>query len=296
MSDLEIDHDGVSLAGEEAGEGPPVVLLHGLTATRRYVVMGSRSLERSGHRVITYDARGHGRSSPAPDPGAYGYPELRDDLQAVLDGLDVRRAVLAGSSMGAHTALSFALHAPDRVAGLVVITPAYDPETNDDPERLARWDALADGLERGGVEGFVEAYGEPDVPPALRETVLKVVRQRLALHEHPEAVADALRAVPRSRPFEAVEDLGAIGVPVAVVASADEADPGHPRAIGEAYAAAIRGARLVTDTPGRSPVAWQGSQLSRIIADVVSEAGVGGGEAGAGPGGGAAGNGGGSGY
>ena len=42
---------------EETGEGIPVVLLHGLTATHRYVVMGSKALERSGHRVIAYDAR-----------------------------------------------------------------------------------------------------------------------------------------------------------------------------------------------------------------------------------------------
>jgi pimeloyl-ACP methyl ester carboxylesterase len=250
-------------------------LLHGLTATRRYVVMGSRSLERSGHRVIMFDARGHGRSSPARNREAYGYSELRRDLEAVLDRCKVERAVLAGSSMGAHTALAFALHAPNRVAGLVVITPAYDPETNDDPARLARWDALAEGLERGGVQGFVEAYGEPDVPEWMRETVLKVIRQRLALHEHPQAVSDALRAVPRSRPFGAVEDLAAIEIPVTVVASGDEADPGHPQAIGEAYAAAIRGARLVTDAPGHSPVAWQGSQLSKIIAEVAAEAGQG---------------------
>jgi hypothetical protein len=83
--------------------------------------------------------------------------------------------------------------------------------------------------------------------------------------------------VPRSRPFGAIADLGAINVPATVVASGDEADPGHPQAIGEAYAAAIPGARLVTDTPGRSPVAWQGSQLSQIIAEVVSDAGPGGG-------------------
>ena len=95
--------DGVMLAGEEAGEGPPIVLLHGLTATRRYVVMGSRLLERSGHRVIAYDARGHGRSGPAPDPTAYGYERLARDLEAVLDALAIPCAALAGASMGAHT-------------------------------------------------------------------------------------------------------------------------------------------------------------------------------------------------
>ena len=248
------------------------MLLHGLTATRRYVVMGSRALERSGHRVIAYDARGHGQSSPAPDPAAYTYEELGLDLRTVLDRLEIERAVLAGASMGAHTALWLALRAPERVGGLVVITPGYDPETQDDRARLARWDALADGLEQGGVEGFLAAYGEPDVPERWRETVVKVMRQRLSLHEHPEAVAQALRVVPRSRPFGGLEELQRIAVPVTVVASNDEADPGHPQGLAEDYAAAIPGARLLTDEPGSSPLAWQGSQLSRVIADVAAQA------------------------
>jgi pimeloyl-ACP methyl ester carboxylesterase len=267
-----IERAGVRLAVEEAGEGPPVLLLHGLTATRRYVVMGSKSLERSGHRVISYDARGHGRSSPAPDPGAYSYTEFARDAEAIMDGLGIRRAVLAGASMGAHTLLWLALHAPERVAGLVVITPSFDPAGNDDPKRLEHWDALAEGLRRGGVEGFVAAYGRPNVPEKWQETVLKVIRQRLSLHENPEAVADALQAVPRSHPFADVRELAAISVPVAIVASADEADPEHPQAVGEAYAATIPDARLITDEPGRSPVAWQGSQLSSVIAEIAAEA------------------------
>lgn len=272
MADITVERAGVELAGEEAGEGTPVVLLHGLTATRRYVVMGSRSLERSGHRVTAYDARGHGRSSPAPAHDAYTYDDLGQDLIAVLDEREIERAVLAGASMGAHTLLWLALNAPERAAGLVVITPAYDPVTQDDEARLARWDALADGLEQGGVEGFIAAQGRPEVPEAWQETVLKVTRQRLSQHEHLDALADALRVVPRSRPFGAIDELAAIGVPTVVVASADEPDPGHPQAVGEAYAAAIPGARLVLDEPGKSPVAWQGSQLSRLIGELAAEA------------------------
>jgi pimeloyl-ACP methyl ester carboxylesterase len=264
---------GVRLSAESAGEGAPVVLLHGLTATRRYVVMGSRALERGGHRVVAYDARGHGRSSPAPSPEAYTYVDLADDLEAVLDQLGIERAVLAGASMGAHTLLSFALRSPDRVAGLVVITPAYDGEEVDDPRRLERWDALAAGLRSGGVDGFIAAYGEPRVGAKWRDTVLKVVRQRLSAHEHPEALADALEAVPRSRPFASVAELSAIAAPTAVVASHDEADPEHPQAVGEAYAATIPGARLITDEPGSSPIAWQGSQLSKVIAEIAEAAG-----------------------
>jgi len=199
MAERVVEREGVRLSVQQAGEGVPVVLLHGLTATHRHVVMGSKALERSGHRVISYDARGHGRSTPAPDRGAYGYEELGADLVAVLDALGIERAVLAGASMGAHTLLGLALRSPERAAGLVVITPGYDPAGNEDAERLARWDALADGFELGGVEGFLAAYGRPEVPEPWQGTVVKVIRQRLSEHEHPSAVADALRVVPRSR-------------------------------------------------------------------------------------------------
>ena len=172
--------------------------------------------------------------------------------------------------MGAHTLLRFALRNPDRLSALVVITPSFDATTADEPRRLARWDARADGLERGGIEGFLAANGPVREGP-WHDTVEKVIRQRLALHEHPDAIVDALRVVPRSHPFGAIADLGAISVPVTVVASDDEADPEHPRAVGEAYAAAIPGARLVTDEPGRSPIAWQGSQLSKVIADTARQ-------------------------
>jgi len=267
-----VERAGVRLSVAEAGERIPVVLLHALTATRRYVVMGSRSLERSGHRVVGYDARGHGQSTPAPAADAYGYDELAADLAAVLDELEVGRAVLAGASMGAHTVLRLALDAPERVAALVAITPGFDPQTADDPDRLARWDALAAGLREGGVEGFVAAYGEPAVPGRWRATVRQVLRQRLSAHEHPDAVADALSVVPRSHPFGGIDDLRAIDAPVVVVASRDEADPGHPFALAEAYADALPGARLVVEEEGQSPLAWQGGRLSAVIGDAASQA------------------------
>jgi pimeloyl-ACP methyl ester carboxylesterase len=256
----------------EAGEGVPVVLLHGLTATNRYVVMGSKALERSGHRVIAYDARGHGRSDPAPDAQAYRYEDLRDDLVRVMDERGIERAVLAGASMGAHTILRLALEQPERVAALVVITPAYDADEFGDADSLARWDALADGLRNGGVEGFIEAYGDPGVPEAWRDTVFRVIRQRLAAHEHLDAVADAIQATPRSRPFPTIGSLSAIDIPTVVVADRDDADPGHPLAIGERYAETIPNADLVVEEEGKSPIAWQGSQLSKIIAGAAERA------------------------
>jgi pimeloyl-ACP methyl ester carboxylesterase len=266
--------DGVELAGEQAGAGPPVVLLHGLTATRRYVTMGSRLIERSGRRAIAYDARGHGRSAPAPAAGAYDYARLARDLLAVMDSLGLERATLAGASMGAHTIARFALDHPQRVAALGLITPAYDPDTHmqgADGE-FAAWDALARGLRERGVEGFMAAYDLASVPAAWRATVEKVVHQRLCAHEYPEAVADALTVVPRSRPFERMRELAAIEAPTVVIASRDEADPGHPLAMGERYAQAIPGARLLVEAPGSSPLAWQGGRVSRALLEVAAQA------------------------
>jgi pimeloyl-ACP methyl ester carboxylesterase len=342
--------DGVTLHGEQSGPadhdrpgvgGDPIVLLHGLTATRHYVVMGSRLLERSGHRVIAYDARGHGRSTPAPDPAAYGYERLARDLAAVLDALQIPRAALAGASMGAHTALRFALDHPERVAALGIVTPAFDPTVsvgaaaalpadgahgpdacgpavpgpgapnpapegdrdrsrgtrasgagrNGDPHRASpgfgeasvspigrRFDQLARALREGGVEGFVRAYDFSTVPPAWRETIERVLSQRLARHEHPEAVADAMEVVSRSRPFEDFAELARIAVPTAVVASRDEVDPGHPFALAERYARAIPGATLTVEDGGaqgqaiRSPIAWQGGQLSKVFLELLARA------------------------
>jgi 3-oxoadipate enol-lactonase len=263
---------GVGLSGEQRGSGIPIVLLHGLTATRRYVVMGSRVLEHSAYRTIAYDARGHGRSSSASSSDAYTYELLAQDLTAVLDGLEIERVALAGASMGAQTALRFALLQPHRVLALGLITPAFDPELHAEPDAYAGWDRLAQGLREGGAEGFVGAYDLDPIPGRLRDTVAKVMLQRLSAHEHPLAVADALEAVPRSRPFDSWRELGQINVPTVVIGSRDEADPGHPLAVAERYASAIAGAKLVVEEPESSPIAWQGGQLSNVLRELIERA------------------------
>jgi pimeloyl-ACP methyl ester carboxylesterase len=258
----------VALAIEEAGpestEAAPIVLAHGLTATRRYVVHGSRLLERAGYRVIGYDARGHGESEPAPDPGAYEYEDLVQDLARVLDERELEVATLVGVSMGAATTLSYALRAPERVHALVQVTPAHLGLPPDQDEEV-RWDALADGLERDGVEGFLRAYGAPPVEERFRGLIVQAIRQRLERHRHPEAVAAALRVVPRSKAFEGAQALERVSVPTLVVASRDELDPQHPYAVAEEYARRIPRTKLVSEDPGSSPLAWRGAQLSRAI-------------------------------
>ncbi|HEV2752677.1 MAG TPA: alpha/beta fold hydrolase, partial [Solirubrobacteraceae bacterium] len=222
-----------------------------------------------GHRVVAYDARGHGASAPAAS-GDYSYDALAGDLLAVLDDRGLERAVLAGASMGAHTLLRLALDHPERVAGLVVITPAYVPEATTDPQRLAMCDRLAAGLREGGVDGFLAAGDFSSMTEDWRETVTRVIRQRLSYHERPEAVADALEAVPRSRPMPDLQALTGLSQPAVVVGSRDEADPSHPLATARLYAELLPGARLLVEDEGSSPLAWQGGRLSRVIAELAA--------------------------
>jgi pimeloyl-ACP methyl ester carboxylesterase len=259
-----------TIRGEAVGEGTPIVLCHGITATRHSLVHGSRRLERAGHTVIGYDARGHGESDPAA-AGSYGYPQLRGDLAAVIeDQAGGGRVVLAGHSMGAHTALALAIDDPDRVAGLVVIGPAYDGTIG--PQSLQYWDGLAAALRDGGIDGFV-AYIDrhQHIDPRWRDSVLGFTRARMERHRHPEALVTALHEVARSRPFEAMAELESLMVPTLVVASHDAADPGHPYAIAEEYAERIPAARLVSEAEGQSPLAWQGGRLSREIEAFCAE-------------------------
>lgn len=263
--------DEPAIRGERAGEGPAVVLCHGITATRRYVLHGSRALERTGHTVVSYDARGHGESDPAPPGQGYGYPELVGDLESVLAAqVEKGPAVLAGHSMGAHTAVAYALRRPERLAGLVLIGPVYAGSVPG--EALAYWDGLAAALESGGVDGFLGYIErEQGIDPRWRDAVLRFTRERMLRHRHLDAVVAALREVPRSRPFERMEELESLEVPTLVVASHDAADPGHPYEVSLAYAERLPRACLVREAEGESPLAWQGGKLSREIAAFCAE-------------------------
>jgi pimeloyl-ACP methyl ester carboxylesterase len=261
-----------TLRGEAAGEGPPVVLCHGISATRRYVLHGSSALPRAGYTVVTYDARGHGESEPAPAGDGYGYPRLVADLERVVEArVGEERFFLGGHSMGAHTAIAYALRHPERLAGLALIGPVYTGTI--EPDSLDYWEGLAAALEADGVDGFVAYVDEAQgIDPRWRDSVLRFTRERLRLQQHPRALAEALREVPRSRPFESMEELRSLQVPTLVVASNDDADPGHPYKAAAAYAEALPNGRLVSEEEGQSPLAWQGGRLSRALAAFYAEA------------------------
>lgn len=259
----------LTLEGETLGDGPPVVLLHGLSATRRNVVQGSRALAKRGYRLISYDARGHGRSSPAP---GYAYPELVEDLGAVLDQLELDRTALVGSSMGAATAMAFALEHPERVPALVQITPAYTGYARSGDVDGEAWEKLASALD-GGIDEFVAVAQPGDIPEKWREVARQATRQRMERHADLSAVAQALREVPRSVAWKGLEPLASLDIPVLVVGSRDDADKLHPLGVAEEYCRKLPNAELVVEEKGDSPLAWQGARLSKAIADFFERVG-----------------------
>ncbi len=269
---FEIGDGGPVLRGETLGAGPDLILCHGLSATRRYVVHGSKVLPRRGYRLHTYDARGHGESDPASD--GYGYGRLADDLGRVAGRVaEGEKVVAGGHSMGCHTAIAFALRDPERVAALILAGPVFTPELQGEAE-LSRWDERADALETGGPEAFGRAAAEGIESGRYRETVERLARDRAALHRHPDAVAEALREVPRSRPFASMEELDRLDMPVLVAGTRDEADPGHPYEVARLYADRLPHSEFVVEQPGESPLSWQGGRLSREIAGFLGRNGI----------------------
>ncbi len=126
----------MQLAYTRHGDGPPLVILHGLLGSSDNWQTLSRTVFAERFDVFTVDLRNHGRS---PHSAVFDYPTMVDDLAAFLDARGLESAHLLGHSMGGKTAMHFALTHPDRTDSLVVvdIAPKVYP-----PSHLALLDAL----------------------------------------------------------------------------------------------------------------------------------------------------------
>jgi pimeloyl-ACP methyl ester carboxylesterase len=121
------EHEGRRLAYTVYGEGPrATVLLHGLLLSQKMHRPLARALAREGNRVVTLDLLGHGRSDRPRDMAAYSMPFFGEQVIGLLDHLEVDEAVVAGTSLGANTALEAAAAHPERVRGMVVEMPVLD--------------------------------------------------------------------------------------------------------------------------------------------------------------------------
>jgi pimeloyl-ACP methyl ester carboxylesterase len=123
----ELSWRGHRIEFEEYGEGArPIVLVHGLLMNRRMFERLGPALARRGNRVICVDLLGHGRSEQPEDLRLYSMTLFAEQLVALLDELNLRDAVVGGTSLGANVALELAVRHPGRVRGLFVEMPVLE--------------------------------------------------------------------------------------------------------------------------------------------------------------------------
>src|SRR5580698_2989950 len=141
-----------AVAVSDAGDGPPVVLLHGLACGKRMWFHQIRALRRH-FRVITYDLRGHGQTDAPQLATEYSAAHLARDLIGVLDALDIPQAAIVGFSLGGGPALALAASKPERVSRLVLADVGAGA---DDPVKIEgmarRWGAL---IGQGDIDELV---------------------------------------------------------------------------------------------------------------------------------------------
>jgi pimeloyl-ACP methyl ester carboxylesterase len=193
--------DGVEIAYEVWGAGPPVLLIHGF-ASNAFVNWRDthwvKVLTEAGHQVIAIDNRGHGQSEKLYDPALYSAPIMAEDAVALLDHLNIAQADVMGYSMGVRITAFIAMNYPARV-------------------RRAVFAGLASRMITGvgGSEAIAEALEAPDVA----DVTDRAARSFRIFADQTKSDRRALAACIRSSRVKInVEALAAITVPVLVVA------------------------------------------------------------------------------
>ncbi len=248
----ELNRDGVTIHYEVHGDGPPVLLTHGYSASCRMWDPQVEALSRD-HILITWDIRGHGRSDSPYDDDAYGEAQTVDDMLALLDHLGLEQAVIGGLSLGGYMSLAFHLRHPGRVRALLIIDcgPGYKSD-----QAREGWNQYA--LERAAE---IERDGEAALAGSS-------VEQAQSQHDDVMGLVYAGRNMLTQHGPHVIESLPDIGVPsLVVVGSEDEpfiaASEYMARKIPDAQYALI-------DAAGHAANMDQPDAFNRVVVDFLS--------------------------
>jgi 3-oxoadipate enol-lactonase len=231
---------GAQLAWTSEGAGPLVVWVHGMTNDRWALENAGlydwSPVVRSGHRLLRYDVRGHGRSTGTADPSEYRWDALAGDLLALIDALSPDEPIVAmGSSSGSATILLAALRAPQRFSKLVITAPPTAWETREGQADIYR--QAAELARTNGAVAFEKLVSGqpkkglfrdlPDYPPRLKVTdaLLPAVLEGGASNDLPERPA-----------------FTGLDLPTLVLSWED--DPVHPVSVGRELAALLPNAEF----------------------------------------------------
>jgi pimeloyl-ACP methyl ester carboxylesterase len=231
--------DGQRLAYTVYGEGArTMVLLPGLLLSQKLQEPLARSLSSRGHRVVTLDPLGHGASSRPRDQWRYSISAFAEQTLALLDHLEIDRAVVGGTSLGANISLEVASRAPERLAGMVIEMPVLD---NAIAACAAAFTPLLLALKLGEAGMEVLARGARAVPrrplPFLAQIGLDWVSQ------DPGPSAAVLSGILYGRAAPGHHERCSMQTPALVIGH--PRDPVHPFSDAGMLASELPNARLV---------------------------------------------------
>jgi pimeloyl-ACP methyl ester carboxylesterase len=242
-------------------DGPLVVQLHGLTSSRERDELLGLNLARAlrGHRILRYDARGHGRSSGSLDPDDYGWPSLANDLRELLDHVAPGERVHAvGPSMGAGTLLYAALSDPQRFATLTLVTPPTAWKSR--AAQAEAYRASAAAVEDGGIGAFTERDSTAPVPPALADAP----QTRSSV---PESLLSSVMRGAAATDLPRKTAIATIETPTLILAWSG--DHGHPLTTAHTLHRRLPASQLVIARSPYGIMAWPG-----LFAEFVSTGGM----------------------
>lgn len=208
----EVSNHGVTIRYDVAGQGRPLMLLHGWCCDRSWwTEPGYVDELRSDHRLVIVDTRGHGASDKPHEAAAYTSAVLTADVFAVADAEGLDRFAIWGQSMGGGIAWATAAASPERIAAIVTSgawDPRPEPESTEPDEEL-------EALRRGGTEAFVDLFRANDrdlfdreFPPWARAVTLRADPEALIASAAPELSTDGIPD----------EDLRSFPVPALLIA------------------------------------------------------------------------------
>ncbi len=195
-----LTRDGVQIYYEDDGAGMPILLSHGFGASTG-MWQGQVAAFADRYRLIRWDMRGHGESDCPDDRAQYSQAHTVEDMRALLDHLEIERAVIAGHSLGGFMTLAFNVAYPERATALVL--QGCGPGYRSDASREA-WNERAENRARTLEEGGLDALG------GNAEVTISIQRSA-------QGLADAARGILSQVDSRVIDSLPHIAVPVLIV-------------------------------------------------------------------------------
>lgn len=238
-------HDQIRFHYQVRGTGTPFVFQHGLGGQAE-AVLALHALPEH-FQLLTMDFRAHGKTTPVGEIRKLAFDFFADDLMAFLDHLEIPRAVIGGTSMGAAVALNCALRYPARVRGLVLQRPAWLDGPR--PQNVRIFATVAALLrDFGAEEGRARFQGSLEYQKLAAESSDSANSLTL-LFTDPRAIETVARLeyIPQDTPARDRALWSGISVPALVLAN--RRDPIHPYEYGRILSEAIPGAEFHELTP-----------------------------------------------